>query len=263
MNEEPPKNDRYILQSLARGMELLHCFTPYNPDWGVSELSRHLRMTKSATHRILVTLQKKEFIQRTPERRYRLGPRLAYLAGVYGRHLDIIQLARPVLHQLSQLTGKTCHLAKLHEDEVVYLFTARPRESYHFTRYPTLRGPAYCTALGKVLLAYRSPSEQRRILQRIRLVRRTPYTITAPSRFRLHLQEVAIQGFAVDDRELDIRLRCIAAPIYNSQGMVEAAISLTGHVSDLGNRVIPAYVRRVQEAAGKISEQLGYVKPHG
>ena len=254
-------HDRYILHTVARGMDLLHCFTPQRPNWGVSELAAHLQMNKSAVHRILATLLKREFVKQTVNRRYTLGPQLAYLSNVYSRHLDLIELARPILEQLSQLTSKTCHLAKLHEDEVVYLLSVRPREAYHFTNFPTLRAPAYCTALGKVLLAYQPQSEQTKIIQRIQFVRRTPHTITAASRFRLHLQEIAIQGFAIDDRELDLSLRCLAAPVYNSNNQVVAAISLTGHVSDLANRIIQAYTRRVQEAANKISARLGYRNP--
>ncbi len=253
--------DRYLLESVARGMDLLHCFTPQKPDWGVTELATHLRMTKSAVHRILATLLRSEFVRQASDRRYTLGPRLAYLSNVYRRHLNLIEIARPVLEKLSQLTSKTCHLAKLHEDEVVYLLSVRPREAYHFTKYPTLRGPAYCTALGKVMLAYLPRSEQDQLIQRIHFVKHTPHTITAPSRFRVHLQEIAIQGFAIDDRELDARLRCVAAPVFNSQGLVEAAISLTGHVSDLSNRLIHVYSVRVREAADKISALMGYRRP--
>lgn len=248
--------DKYELHSLSRAFELLHCFSPAHPEWGVSELADALQMQKSAVHRVLVTFVSHQFIKQNDNRRYSLGPKIVQLSNVYRSGVTLIDLAKPELEQLAARTGKTCHLARLHEDEVIYLASIRPKQAVPLTVAPAVCGPCYCTALGKVLLAYQSAEELERIVEKIRFVKRTPNTIVGANRLKAHLKEVQTQGYAIDHEESIPNLRCISAPIHDASGKVEAAISLAGHIRDINHEILLAYVERVRAAAERISRRI-------
>jgi IclR family transcriptional regulator, KDG regulon repressor len=251
-------SERYHLHSVTRAFDLLHCFSSDQTDWGVSELAGHLGIMKSAVHRILVTFLEHGFVKQNANRKYSLGPRLVYLHNLYRDRMDLLRCARPLLQDLAERTTKTCHLAKLFEDEIVYLLTVRPRGAYVFTVIPALHGPAYCTALGKVLLAHLPEEDQERILRKTRFEKRTRNTIVGMGRVRNHLRLVRSQGYATDDEEVKLTLRCIAAPIWNSARQVEAALSMSGHTADLTTDLMPDCIRRVCETAAAISAKMGF-----
>jgi DNA-binding IclR family transcriptional regulator len=250
-----PRN--YLLSSLQHAMDLLHCFTTDRAEWGVSELADGLGMRKSAVHRTLMTLMEHGYIKQNQNLKYALGSRLVYLSNLYRDRMVLLNCARPVLHSLAESTKKTCHIAKLQDKEVVYLLTVRPKGALVFMRVPAFRAPTYCTALGKVLLAHQPDEEQERIIRGIQFQPRTPNTITEVGRLHGELKQIRECGYAVDDEESVPKMRCIAAPIWNSSGRAEAAVSLSGHVNHISRKHLENYVGPICQTSAAVSASLG------
>ena len=250
------KADPSLLHSISHACSLLHCFSAEDIELGVSELATRLRMRKSGVHRLLQTLVEYEFIRQRENRKYVLGKRLVRLSEIYRSRAGLLTVAKPILQALATSTGKTSHIAKLYKDELIYLLSVRPRHAIHFTSFLPSHASIHCTALGKVLLAYLPAAEQDRIVKSIRFERKTPNTIVGVSPLKAHLELVRVKGYAIDNEESTLTLRCVAAPIWNYEGTVEAALSLSGHAIDLGDDRVGSYIEQVKEAASNISAQL-------
>ena len=217
---------------------------------GVSELARRADLPKSTAHRLLTTLVANGAVERAGEV-YRLGPLCYELTSERGsRHTEFIsEVLTPFLAGLFEETRQTVHLAFLQGNEVVYvnkLFSARRVTS------PSRiggRAPAYCTGVGKALMAW----DEMRIEAAIKggLHRWTPYTITDPDEFREELGQVRRDGVAFDRQEILVGLSCVAAPIYGRYNLPVAAMSVSGPTSQFDPGVhIPA-LKRICAAAGK------------
>ena len=229
-------------QSLERGLAVLSAFRSGRPQLGVSELGRELGLSRSTTHRYVATLAALGYLQQDPDsKRYRLGPRVLDLGFSAINSMELREVAAPHLRELSDETGFTVNMAILDELHV------------------GARLPAYCTSLGKVLLAWLPADDQSERLERIELVRRGPNTITSRPAFAAELGRVKANGYAISNEELAFGLRSIAAPVLTHDGAAPAAINLAVHSSmtsmaDVAAR-LPATLRR---AAADISARLGY-----
>ncbi len=252
-------------QALERGLSLLSALALRRQPLGVVELGREVGLSKSTCHRYLATLVSLGFVDQNSEtRRYSLGPRSIELGHAAISSLDLTRTAARHLQALADETGYTTNMAILDGADIVYVDRRRPTRAGHRVELNTQVGtrlPAYCTSMGKVLLAYRDPAAIRAILDRTDLTRRGPKTITAREQLSSALRRVVTQGYAVTDEELGPGLRSIAAPVRDRTGQVVAAINLTLHMGTW-NASIDAVVGRLQEpltrTAGEISQRLGF-----
>jgi IclR family KDG regulon transcriptional repressor len=223
------------------------------PELGVREIGRRLGISKSAAQRLAAKLAERNFLAQDPDtRHYRLGLRLLELGGLVQTQSEVISVAEPVLRALMRTTGETVHLAMLDDISVVY---AAKVESTHSIRMCSRLGrlnPTYCTGVGKVILAYQPPELIERVIEH-GLERHTPNTIVDPDELRRHLQLIRQQGFAFDEEEREIGLRCVAAPVRDPSGAVFAAVSVAGPAQRLPNQTMRALVASVRDAADRIS----------
>lgn len=247
------------VQSVERAVAILRSFSCEKPERGVSELSRELGVHKSTVFRLLATLERHGLVARNPEtERYRLGLELLILAAQVVEHIDLREIARPHLRDLSEGCQETVNLAILHEGQVMDLEQfAPPVRSVKNIGWVGRRMPPHCTAAGKVLLAHLPPEKLERLLQS-RLDRLTPRTITDPDRLREELERVRAQGYAVAEEELEDGLNALAAPIYDHTGEVNAAVSLAGPAFRIPPAMFPHLAGLLLDTCTQISAELGY-----
>jgi IclR family pca regulon transcriptional regulator len=254
-------------QSLERGLAILSSFRSDRPLMGVSELSRGLDLSRSTAHRYVATLTKLGYLQQDPQsKRYRLGPKVLDLGFSAINSMDLREIAAPHLRQLSDATEHTVNLAILDGTDVVYIErcrTARPgQREIDLNLHVGARLPAYCTAMGKAILAYLPEQRVEKIVAGVDFAPRGPNTVTDAASFRAELRKVRAAGIAVNDEELAYGLRSIAAPIHSHSGEVLAAVNLAVHrtmvsMDELLARFGPAVVR----CARDISLGMGHRLP--
>lgn len=221
-------------QSLERGLAILSSFDSDRPVIGISELSRGLELSRSTAHRYIATLAHLGYLQQDPDsKRYRLGPKVLDLGFSAINSMDVREISAPHLRRLSDETGHTVNLAILDGTDVVYIErcrTARPgQREIDLNLHVGARLPAYCTAMGKAILAFVPEERREEIIAQIEFVPRGPNTLTDPQAFRDELERIRLAGFAVNDEELAYGLRSIAAPIQSHSGEVLAALNLAVH----------------------------------
>jgi IclR family pca regulon transcriptional regulator len=250
-------------QSLERGLAILSCFTPKRPVLGIADIADELGMSRSTTHRYVITLLALGYLEQGASRKYRLGLRVTDLGMSALNSTGLREHAQPYLEELRQRTSYTVSLAVLDGPEVLYVDQARsfrrgPGQSHVDVRTGS-RLPAYCTAMGKLLLANLPESDQRELLTQIKLTKQGPNAITSKKALREELDEVLDASFAVDDEELAKELYSIAAPVRNEARQVVAAvdISVPSTMISLGE-LVDALGPHLVSTADRISARLGY-----
>jgi len=251
-------------QSLERGLAILSSFSSGRQLIGVSELARELALTRSTTHRYVATLARLGYLQQDAgTRKYSLGPRVLELGFTAINSMELRHVAAPHLQRLCDETGHTVNMGILDDVDVVYVERCRASRSRQseidLDLHVGSRLPAYCTSLGKVLLAFLPDDERDEIVSRIEFARRGPNTLTSKATLLADLERVRATGIAVNNEELAYGLRSVAVPVLSGDGKAVAAVNLAAHramasLDDLVARLGPL----MQRTAAEISAQLGY-----
>ncbi len=251
-------------QSLERGLAILSAFRSGRPLLGVSELGREIGLGRSTTHRYVATLAALGYLQQdAATRKYRLGPRVLDLGFSAINSMELREVAAPHLRRLSDDTGYTVNMAILDGSDVVYVERCRSSQAgqreIDLNLHVGSRLPAYCTSLGKVLLAFLQPAERASAIERIDFTQRGPNTIVSRGGFEAELKRVREAGFATNNEELAYGLRSIAAPVISHEGGAVAAINLAAHSSMIPmERLTEQLSPMLRQAATDISVNLGY-----
>ncbi|MFO8064080.1 MAG: IclR family transcriptional regulator [Spirochaetota bacterium] len=219
-------------------------------------LAKELDLNRSTVHRMLHTLQILGYVGKQPDGYYRLTFHLFEIGNSVLHSRNLIDSARRSLLQLSTDTGFTVNHAVLFEDETLYVDKASPPSYLQLDRSIGETEPLHCTSLGKTLLAFQREEEQARILSSIELPALTPYTITDRGKLERELATVREQGYAVDNQELALELRCLAAPVRSSDGRLLSAVSISGPADRLLPETIPELLPRLLEAVRTISVNM-------
>ncbi len=230
-------------------------------DGGMSnaEFSRKLKIPKSSASYILRTLEHHGYLRRDGEAgRYRLGMKILNLSRAALSGVDVREVALPIMRHLVDRIHITTHLAILDQKEAVYVEKVEAPGFIKMNTWIGRRMEVHSTAVGKALLAYLDPKERDAILHQRGLKKLTSHTITTLPRLLQELDRVRQQGYAVDDEENSLGARCVGAPVFNSEGHVEAAIASTGTVNDVPRDALPHFADMLKEAARRISHQIGY-----
>jgi IclR family transcriptional regulator, pca regulon regulatory protein len=253
-------------QSLERGLAILSAFRSGRPLLGVSDLAREVGLSRSTTHRYIATLAGLGYLQQDPPtRKYRLGPRVLDLGFSAINSMDLRELAAPHLQALSDETGHTVNLAVLDGVDIVYIERCRTsragQRDIDLNLHIGSRLPAYCTSMGKVLLANLPQDRLREVLKQTEFQRRGPNTLIAKPELLAELERVRTTGLAVNNEELAYGLRSIAAPVFSQNGEVAAAINLAVHRSMISFDELLARLRpALERTAAEISARIGYAR---
>jgi IclR family transcriptional regulator, KDG regulon repressor len=252
---------RYRIHVIDRAGQILDCFGFDHPELSVSEIGAKTRLHRSTAHRILMALEYNELIQQNPENgKYRLGIKLFRLGHQAVSHLNLPEICRPFLTRITSETKETVHLAVLDEDQVLYLDKV---EGPHALRMPSRVGrriPTYCTSLGKAMLSCLDDQEVKNIFRDQVLSPYTPNTVKTLSQLLTDLRMIRKRGYAVDNEEIEIGLRCVGAPIRDYSGIMVGAISVAAPAARLAGQKIYAVGRLLVSTTEEISEKLGYEK---
>jgi IclR family pca regulon transcriptional regulator len=248
-------------QSLERGLAILSCFTPKRPVLGIADIADELGMSRSTTHRYVITLLALGYLEQGASRKYRLGLRVTDLGMSALNSTGLREHAQPYLEELRQRTSYTVSLAVLDGPEILYVDRARSfrRGQDGIDVRTGSRLPAYCTAMGKLLLANLPEADQRELLSQMKLTKHGPNTITSKKALREELEEVLDASFAVDDEVLAKDLYSIAAPVRNEARQVVAAVDIAVPSSMITiGELVDALGPHLVSTADRISARLGY-----
>jgi IclR family KDG regulon transcriptional repressor len=253
------ENPAYRIQVLDRVFQILDVLAGDGPELGVTELAAVLELRRSTAHRLVMVLESKGLLERDPiSGKCRLGPRVLQLGLVALARLDLVQAARPHLHRLVKEADETAHLGLLYDTEVVSIVNVQSSQTIRSPGTVGGRTPFHCASQGKAILAFARPEHVKALLDRGTLKSYTPNTITSEVRFMEELEVIRQRGYAIDDEEVEVGLRCLAAPVRDSLGEVIAAVSIAGPVFRMSNERIAALSSAVMCSAGHLSESLGY-----
>lgn len=246
------------IQSIERAIAILRSFSEAEPELQVTELSRRLDLHKSTVSRILATLQKGSLVSRNPESgKYRLGLGLISLAGVALGRLDVRGIAQPFLNNLVALTQETVNVTLLEGHDCVNIERARSPKPIRYEGWIGRRMPLHCTAAGKVLLA-NLPAEDRAVRMELPRTTYTNKTVTGKEALIEELVQVRRQGYAVSHEEFEEGFSGIAAPIFNHEDRIVAAVSVSGPTYRMGPGKVEHFIEPLIETTRLISSEMGY-----
>ena len=255
------KEQKTPIKSLVKALEILKLYRPGKNEWSVGEMVEELGYHKSSVQRVVTTLESHGFLERPQPTRSRfiLGPMTLMLGNVASESVDLRSVARPHLQRLVDDTGETGHLCVVDQAQCYYLDKIDSSKAVRIATYVGQRLPLHCSAVGKTLLSGMSPEEVDRVIAESGLPRFTATTITEKDRLVEELDAIRERGWAYDNEEYEMGLRCVAAPVIGSNRRVVAAISVAGPVQRLSMDQLEGFAASVAETAARVSARLGYV----
>ena len=251
----PQPGDSYV-QSFARGLEVIRSFSAEAPEQTLSEVAARSGLTRAGARRILLTLQTLGYVH-SDGKLFRLTPRILDLGFAYLSSMPIWNLAEPVMEALATRTGESCSAAVLDAQEIVYVIRVHTHKILSLNLGVGSRLPAYCTSMGRLLLAGLPDAEIEARLHASERKARTRHTLTDIEALLREIRRAREQGWCLVDQELEEGLISVAAPVYGKSGEVVAALNISGQA----NRTDPAQMQRdllpaLREAAQTISQLL-------
>lgn len=248
-----------LVQTVLKAIDVLECLAGADRPLSAPEVGRRCRMSRPTAYRFLVTLSNRGYVTGTEDGCYRLGTRVLSLGSSLLNSLDLLQLSNPDLHELSQATHETTHLALLDGSEILYINKVESSQSVRLHSTVGTRNLLYCTAMGKAVLAFLPAAERNLLLDQISFTPRTANTIVDRATLMEHLNLVRERGFAIDDMEGEEGVRCVGAPIFDHTGRVFAALSISGPAYRLPLSRLLELAPLVRKTAENVSGKLGYV----
>ena len=248
-----------LIQSVERAADVLELFLTSTAELSVKEISQELALSKSTVHGIIKTLEHRGYLEQNPnDLRYRLGMKLFELGIAVENQLDVGKIARPIIESLVAELKETVHLVVLQRDEVIYIEKVEGPQTLRISSQVGKRAPIHCTGVGKAILAFQGNTEIDRILSNSPLEPYTEYTLTDKEEIKKQLKTIYQQGFSVDDEEIELGLRCVAAPIFNHQGKAIASVSCAAPTMRLENEQLSKVIQGIKQASSEISKCMGY-----
>ncbi len=247
-----------LVQSLARGLSLLDSLAESPDGVSLSDLCQQVGLSISTAHRLLTTLEQQGYVRCHPgSRSWSIGVQAFIVGSAFIKARDLVEIARPRMRSLMEQSGETVNFAVIDGGEAVFLAQVQCRQMMRALAPPGVRVPLHCSGLGKALLAALPEAEVGSILRRHGLPRLTPRTLTTVARLRTELQRIRERGYALDDEEHSIGLRCVAAAVSDEHGEPAGAVSLSGPAVRLPDERIASLGTLVRETAEAISAAFG------
>lgn len=221
--------DPNFMASLARGLVVIQAFTPQMPQMTISQLSLRTGLSRAAVRRCLYTLVKLGFAGTDEAQRYSLRPKMLTLANTYTASSTLANAAQPILERMSAVHHESFSVATLDGEDIVYIARSTVNRVMSVDLHIGSRLPAFCTSMGRVLLAYLPQDQLEQYLSRVTLTPFTPRTVNSIEKLRLLLRNVRRNGYALCDQEYEVGLRSLAVPVTAPNGRVVATVNLSGH----------------------------------
>jgi len=253
----------YNITSLQRGLRLLNLFAGSEQGLAAAQVAKLSGLPVSTVHRFLANLESSSFLNCDHTGTYHLGIACVSLGQAARGQLDIRRLSLPYLQELNHRTRETVHLTVRHGLTAVYVEKLDSPEPLRIHSRIGAAVPLYCTAVGKVLLAHMPDAEREDILDQIVLKRLTENTVGSLQELQAQLLRVRRDGYAFDMEEHEPHIRCIAAPIWDHTGAVNASLSVTGPAVRMPTSRLRGIAPFIRDIGKRISRELGYDAERG
>ncbi len=252
-----PAEGASTIQALDRALEVIQLLSTRD-GMTLTEISVALDQSVATMHRVLATLEAREFVELSPEQHdWHIGPGAFRVGSAFLRRTNVVERSRPEMHQLMAKTGETSNLGVEWKGQVLFLSQVETHEIIRAFFPPGMVSAKHASGIGKALLSRYSPDRLQAFLDGPPLQRFTPHTVTEPDALREQLSRARALGYAVDDEERTLGMRCVAAPILNSHGEALAGISVSGPTQRLSDERIATIGTMVAKAAQRISRKIG------
>jgi IclR family acetate operon transcriptional repressor len=262
--KKPPRalagkgESRDTVQSLSRALGLLNALAAQDDGLGLSEVAKRVGLAVSTAHRLLATLQQEGFVRFDGQRGvWTVGVQAYVVGSAFLRARELTAIARPVMRQLMEDSGETVNLAVEDRGEAIYVAQVESRQMMRAIARPGGRAMMHASGVGKALLAAMAQADRERIVAGHGLPRQTEKTLSTVNGLRAELDAIRKRGYAIDDEENAVGLRCVAAAIYDEHAQPIAALSLSGPKARIADAMIETLGRAVRDAARRITAALG------
>jgi len=258
LEEDADERQRVGVQSLGRAFAILEEVARQREGISLAELSKRVGLHNSTTFHLVKTMVSLGYIrQERDSKKYRIGRPLFALAASSLDEIEMVNVATPILEELSRDTGESAHFAVRMGDAVVVIARTSGPGAFQLTDRVGVKRPAHCTALGKVILAALRPDQFERFLARAELSPATEKSITEASVLRREIEEVRHSGIAFDDAEFNLEVRCVAVPVKDFTGQVVGALGISGPIWRLSIQALQTRAKTVRAAADRLSVAFG------
>lgn len=247
--------------AVERCFKILDLLASSDRPLGIPVIAKTLELPRTSVHELIATMVASSYLEPVASSpgSFRLGLRLFEMGNHYVRQLDLVSEAQAAASELSALTGETCHVAVLDGRDVVYIAKV---DSHHTVRMVSAVGtrlPAHCTGVGKALLAALPEEELRRRYQMVAVLEQmTPNSHSSVESLYADLEKVRATGISYDNCESNLDIRCIAGPVFGTDGQAVAALSTSVPTSRWTKECYERYSQLVREATTQLSKRLGY-----
>jgi len=255
---ESAASSAYSVRAVERALHILECFDDNHAEMGISEIAHAVGLHKATAHRLITTLVRFGYLERNPDtQKYRLGLQLPRLGFQVVRRMDLRREALPKMTLVSERFDEICDLSVLDRGEALYVEVVQGKHALTIAASMGQRLPLHSTASGKVFLAA-FPAAERDQLLRQPLKAFTAKTLTSRESLLRDLALVQKRGYSVDEEEMEIGVRAVAAAIRDRSGAVVAAIGVPGPTSRITREKLPKIAAAVRKAADAVSHELGW-----
>jgi IclR family transcriptional regulator, KDG regulon repressor len=257
-DDEADDRQRVGVQSLGRAFAILEEVARHREGIGLADLSKQVGLHNSTTFHLAKTLVSLGYVRQEKEsKRYRVGRPLFALAASCLDEIEMVNVATPILEDLSRQTGESSHFAVRMGDAVVVIARTSGPGAFQLTDRVGVVRPAHCTALGKVILASLAPEQLRRFLERVELTPSTEKSITELPALLREIEETRRSGIGFDDGEFNLEVRCVAVPVKDFTGRLVGALGISGPVWRLSIQALQSQAKIVQTTADRLSAEFG------
>jgi DNA-binding IclR family transcriptional regulator len=258
IDDDAEERQRSGVQLLGRAFAILEEVARHREGLGLADLSKLVGLHNSTAFHLARTLVSLGYLrQEKDSKRYRIGRPLFALAASALDEIEMVNVATPVLEELSRETGESSHFAVRMGDAIVVIARTSGTGAFQLTDRVGVVRPAHCTALGKVILASLRPDQLQRFLARVELTPSTDKSITDVTVLLREIEDVRSTGIAFDDGEFNAEVRCIAVPVMDFTGQVIGALGTSGPVWRMSNQALQTHAKAVRLAANRLSTEFG------
>jgi DNA-binding IclR family transcriptional regulator len=262
IDDDADDRQRVGVQSLGRAFAILEEVARQREGIGLADLSKLVGLHNSTTFHLAKTMVSLGYLRQEKEsKRYRVGRPLFALAASALDEIEMVNLATPVLEELSRETSESSHFAVRMGDAIVVIARTSGPGAFQLADHVGVVRPAHCTALGKIILASLRPDQLKRFLERVDLTPSTKKSITDIPVLLREIAEVRRSGIALDDGEFNPEVRCVAVPVTNFTGEIVGALGISAPIWRVSNQELQSRAKIVQAAASRLSAEFGAKGP--
>lgn len=251
-----PGQERYVIPNLRNACRILKALGEHQKGLKAAELARQLEIPVTTTLRIMTTLLLEGFVRKN-EGRFELGPVLIQLGNASLAGTEIRDLALPILQKLTATSDETSHLAIPCDDRALIVAVQDSPHPLRASSRPGFLAELHCSSTGKIFLSYLHASRLNEFYGRTRPAARTPHTLTSLAEIRREVEATLKRGYSLDDEEFHPGVRCLAAPVFGSDGAVVGAIGITASTVRFTEKRIPEMAATVRSHAAELTRLLG------